>query len=151
MKISNRYPLALMLAVAITASAMADEQDSQSERDAMMYYWGTTFGQQLQAVGINDAESLEQLFRGIADQANDRAPEYGQEYPSLLSNYLGKQQKAYAAREAEEANRFVAKMSRETRCHHDRFRARISRTFRRQRRPAHGRVGGARSLQRHTA
>jgi len=77
------FHLAIQPAVS-TAGDRTFENDDQK----YMYYWGTTFGEQLKAAGISDERDVQWMLQGLQDRLAGTAPEYGEEYPSLLSNYL---------------------------------------------------------------
>ena len=85
---------AAVLAVAgcATQTPVATSADDvpvfQSDADELFYFWGTTFGKQLEAARITDPEEIAWVARGLKDQASGSAPEFGDEYPSLLNNSL---------------------------------------------------------------
>ena len=82
-------PALLAFALAAGPAQTADEP-LRFETDAQeyLYYWGTQLADPVTAARITDAESLEWIARGLKDRAAGRAPAFGEEYRSLLSNYL---------------------------------------------------------------
>lgn len=60
----------------------------ETEAEEMMYFWGTQMAAQLEAAAVATPENLAFVQRGMNDKLADNAPEFGQEYPSLLNNFL---------------------------------------------------------------
>lgn len=102
----------LFLAMPPAVSA-AEERTFENEDQKYMYFWGTTFGQQLSAAGIRDARDVQWVLQGLQDQVAGQAPEYGDEYPSLLSNYLVRRRNAAAEAEAKVSTAYVKAMAAE--------------------------------------
>ena len=63
-------------------------REFKSEADEMLYFWGTQLAEQLEAAGVSSKQNLESFRQGMQDRFEDKAPEFGAEYPSLLNNYL---------------------------------------------------------------
>lgn len=83
----------------------------KGESQELLYYWGTTFGQQLAAAGIRDRKDIEWIIRGLQDQAQGKAPQFGEEYKSLLNNHLVLRRNAAAEAEAGAAVQYLEKMA----------------------------------------
>lgn len=82
-------PALLALALATGAAQAADEPlRFETSAQEYLYYWGTQLADPVAAARISDAESLEWIARGLKDRAAGTAPSFGEEYRSLLSNYL---------------------------------------------------------------
>lgn len=111
----SRYIVALAILLLTGASALAGTAPEFPGKDQeLLYYWGTTFGEQLAAGGLaGDAEAVDWVLRGLQDRAGGRAPEFGEEFRSLLSNYLVRRRQAAAAAESELAQAFVAEAAKE--------------------------------------
>jgi FKBP-type peptidyl-prolyl cis-trans isomerase FkpA len=95
-------------AVSATAAPVFETQDQE-----MMYFWGTTFGKQLEGARISDPKELEWIMRGLQDQAAGKAPSFGAEYPSLLNNYLVRRTRDAAKAEEALSLAYVTEMARE--------------------------------------
>lgn len=93
----------------IGAAAPVFESDDQE----MLYYWGTTLGEQLDRVPVRDAESIEWIARGMRDRATGQSPRFGDEYPALLNNHLVGRSREAAAAERSAALARVAETARE--------------------------------------
>lgn len=100
--------LMLWLAPGHAAPPTFDSKDQE-----ILYYWGTTFGQQLDAAGVTATEDLELILKGLKDSASGEAPEFGEEYRSLLNNLLVRRRAAAATAEAEQARAYLAKAATE--------------------------------------
>ena len=107
---------ALGLALLLTGNAIAQapaDPTSGSDEEQLLYFWGTTFGQQLEAVGISDPKEIGWIQQGLADAAARKSPEFGEETPSLLNNLLVRRSQQAAKVEAAEARAYVQRMARE--------------------------------------
>jgi len=111
----HRGPMLLVLVYLAIQPAVSTAGDRTFENDDQkyMYYWGTTFGEQLQAAGISDERDVQWMLQGLQDRLAGTAPEYGEEYPSLLSNYLVRRRNAAAEAEAEVSREYVKTMAAE--------------------------------------
>jgi FKBP-type peptidyl-prolyl cis-trans isomerase len=96
-----------------SAATPATPPSFASEDQELLYFWGTSFGQQLQAAGVTDATSLEWIQRGMRDAAAAQSPTFGEEYPSLLNNYLVLRRKAAAEAEAAAGTVALQELARE--------------------------------------
>lgn len=109
------HPLATAVAMALglvtqqAAAAPTFETDAQE----LMYFWGTTFGAQVQRARITDPAEIEWIIRGLKDQAAGTAPAFREEYPSLLNNHLVKRDREATAAETTAASDYVRKMGQE--------------------------------------
>lgn len=83
-----------------------DTQDQE-----LLYFWGTTLGKQLDTARVIDPKDIAWIERGLRDAAMGKAPKFGEEYPSLLNNYLVKRTKDAAAAEAKLAKDYVKQMA----------------------------------------
>jgi len=109
-------PIALIAAVAMLgspAAGAADMPEFDSEEKELLYYWGASFGQQVKAAGIDSEDEIAWIARGLEDQAAGDAPEYGEEYRSLLNNFLVKRRNAMVSAERELADAFLDEMAEE--------------------------------------
>jgi FKBP-type peptidyl-prolyl cis-trans isomerase FkpA len=95
----------------ITSSAA--EPGFANDDQKFLYYWGTTFGKQLEAAGVTTPEDLKWVNQGLQDQTAGKAPSYGDEYPSLLNNYLVRRQKEAARLEQEAARSYLQEVAKE--------------------------------------
>ncbi len=111
----HRGPMLLVLLhlTLLPAVSTAVERTFETEDQKYMYYWGTTFGEQLKAAGISDERDVQWMLQGLQDRLAGTAPEYGEEYPSLLSNYLVRRRNAAAETEAEVSREYVKAMAAE--------------------------------------
>lgn len=111
----NRLPvLLILLPLAIQpAVSGAEERKFESDDQKYMYYWGTTFGQQLRTAGISDPREVQWIVQGLQDQVAGTAPEFGEEYTSLLSNHLVRRSNAASEAEAEASREYVKAMAAE--------------------------------------
>jgi len=66
----------------------AEDTGFDSQAEELLYYWGASFGQQVKAAGIERDEEVAWIARGLKDQTAGKAPEFGEEYRSLLNNFL---------------------------------------------------------------
>lgn len=87
--------------------SVADTPKFESEEQEILYYWGASFGQQIEAAGIDSEEEVSWIARGLKDQSEGKAPEYGEEYRSLLNNFLVKRRNELIAAERELAAEFL--------------------------------------------
>jgi FKBP-type peptidyl-prolyl cis-trans isomerase FkpA len=102
----------LLLTGAMAPASAAPEFPGQDQE--LLYYWGTTFGEQLEAGGVaGDADAINWVLRGLQDRIRGEAPEFGEESRSLLNNFLVRRRQAAAAAEAELAKAFVADTAKE--------------------------------------
>jgi FKBP-type peptidyl-prolyl cis-trans isomerase FkpA len=95
------------------AVSIAAERTFESAEQKYMYYWGTTFGQQLRAAGISDPREVQWVLQGLQDRVAGTASEFGDEYPSLLSNYLIRRSDAAAGAEAGVSREYMKAMASE--------------------------------------
>ncbi len=111
----HRGPMLLVLLhlTILPAVSTAVERTFETEDQKYMYFWGTTFGQQLSAAGISDPRDVQWVLQGLQDQVARAAPEYSDEYPSMLSNYLLRRSKAAAEAEAAVSREYVNAMAAE--------------------------------------
>ena len=114
----TRYRMPVLLALALTATSpaqSADEAPLRFETDAQeyLYYWGTQLADSVTAARIADPESLEWIARGLTDRAAGRAPAFGEEYRSLLSNYLVLRARESAQAEAQLSAGWLEQLARE--------------------------------------
>jgi FKBP-type peptidyl-prolyl cis-trans isomerase FkpA len=100
-------PVGLCLAGMGAFGAPAGQPVFESEDQKLLYYWGTTFGEQIEAGGIRDPKELQWVARGLQDRAAGTAQEFGEEYRSLLNNYLVQRNKQAAAAETLLAREYV--------------------------------------------
>lgn len=106
--------LPALLSGTARAEAGADPEPAfGTDDEKLLYYWGTTFGQQLGAVRIDDPKELAWILKGVTDSAAGKGPEFGDDYPSLLNNYLVRRNQQAARAEAAEARAYVARMAKE--------------------------------------
>jgi FKBP-type peptidyl-prolyl cis-trans isomerase FkpA len=91
----------------------AVERTFENDDQKYLYYWGTTFGRQLAAAGISAPQDVQWVLQGLQDQVDRTAPEFGAEYPSLLSNYLLRRSNAAAEAEAKLSGEYVQAMATE--------------------------------------
>ncbi len=101
------------LAAGSGIAGTAERPVFKTDDQELLYYWGTTFGQQVEAGGITDPKDLEWVARGLQDRASGRAPAFGEEYRSLLNNYLVRRTKQAAEAETAFAGAYVGTMARE--------------------------------------
>lgn len=105
---------ALLLALAFALPPVHAAPPAFATKDQeVLYFWGTTFGQQLEAAGVTSAADLELVLQGVQDRAGGTAPEFGEDYRSLLNNLLVRRREAAAAVEAEQARTWLAKAASE--------------------------------------
>jgi len=111
----HRGPILLVLLhlAILPAVSTAVERTFENEDEKYMYFWGTTFGEQLSAAGISDPRDVQWVLKGLQDQVARAAPEFGEEYPSMLSNYLLRRSKAAAEAEAAVSKEYVSAMAAE--------------------------------------
>jgi FKBP-type peptidyl-prolyl cis-trans isomerase FkpA len=103
--------------VCATQSRAADEVKPtvfDTTDQELLYFWGTTFGKQLDAARVVDPKDIEWIERGLRDAATGKAAKFGDEYPSLLNNYLVIRSKNAAAAEAKLAQEYVKEMGTES-------------------------------------
>ena len=105
--------IAAALCLAAAYSGAADAPEFESEEQEILYYWGASFGRQIEAAGIGSEEEVSWIARGLQDQSKGRAPEYGEEYRSLLNNFLVKRRNESIAAERELAAGFLDDMAGE--------------------------------------
>lgn len=103
----------LCVAAAPTVGKAAKQPAFKTDEQKLLYYWGTTFGQQVEAGGITDSKDLEWVSRGLEDRAAGKSPEFGAEYRSLLNNYLVRRKNEAAKAEEALAREYVKKMAKE--------------------------------------
>lgn len=103
---------AALLALAVLAPAAAAPSFETNEQE-LLYFWGTTFGQQLENARVTDPKELEWIVRGLQDRAAGRSPSFGDEYPSLLNNFLVLRAAEAAKAEAAAGATYVDAMARE--------------------------------------
>lgn len=114
MPVSNRGKILGLFFLAVQpAVSAAVERTFENDDQKYLYYWGTTFGQQMSAAGISDPREVQWVLQGLQDQVAGAAPEFGEEHPSLLSNYLLRRSKAAAEAEAEVSKNYVKAMAAE--------------------------------------
>jgi len=103
------------LAWLVSHPAVGDAGDRKFESDEhkYLYYWGTTFGEQLGAAGIRDSRDLQWVLQGLQEAVAGQAPQFDEEYPSLLSNYLLRRRNAAAESEAGLSGKYVDAMAAE--------------------------------------
>lgn len=94
-----------------TSNAKDAAFDSQAEE--LLYYWGASFGQQVQAAGIDSEEEVAWIARGLQDQAAGKAPTFGEEYRSLLNNFLVLRRNEMISAERALADTFLGEMAEE--------------------------------------
>jgi FKBP-type peptidyl-prolyl cis-trans isomerase len=104
---------ALIYLAALPAISPASDRTFESDDQKYLYYWGTTFGQQLKAAGTSAPSDVQWMLQGLQDQLAGAAPEFGEEYPSLLSNYLIRRSNAAAEAEARVSGEYVRSMAAE--------------------------------------
>ncbi len=104
---------ALLPGAALAQSGTDPQPAFGNDDEKLLYFWGTTFGQQLEAVRVNDPKELEWILKGITDSAAGKGPEFGNDYPSLLNNYLVRRNQQAAQAEAAEARAYLARMATE--------------------------------------
>jgi FKBP-type peptidyl-prolyl cis-trans isomerase FkpA len=102
--------LGLLAPVPATRAAPPAFENKDQE---LLYYWGTTFGQQVDATGVATDADLALIVQGLTDRASGVAPEFGEEYRSLLNNLLVRRRQAAAVAEAEQARTYLAKAAEE--------------------------------------
>jgi FKBP-type peptidyl-prolyl cis-trans isomerase FkpA len=102
----------LCLSLALSGAVAADKGFTTQDEE-LLYYWGTTFGEQVGAGGIRDPKEIELVTRGLRDGAAGKAPRYGEEYPSLLNNLLVQRSRTAAQAEAEAGREYARKMGEE--------------------------------------
>lgn len=104
-----------VLASLATQPAVCGAEDPKFESDdhKYLYYWGTNFGEQLGAAGIRDSRDLQWVIQGLEEKMAGKAPQFGEEYPSLLSNYLVRRRNAAADAEAGASRAYVEAMAAE--------------------------------------
>lgn len=103
---------ATLLAIVAPAPAPAAPSFETNEQE-MLYFWGTTFGQQLENARVTDPAELEWIVRGLRDRAAGRSQAFGDEYPSLLNNFLVLRAAEAAKAEAAATSAYVDAMARE--------------------------------------
>jgi FKBP-type peptidyl-prolyl cis-trans isomerase len=104
-------PAALWALAALAPAAAAPSFETQDQE--MLYFWGTTFGQQLANARVTNPKDLEWIVRGLQDRAAGTSPSFGDEYPSLLNNFLVLRASDAAKAEASAASLYVDAMARE--------------------------------------
>jgi FKBP-type peptidyl-prolyl cis-trans isomerase FkpA len=106
--------LAALAGLAIhPAASHADDRKFESDDHKYLYYWGTTFGEQLGVAGIGDSRDVRWVLQGLEEKLAGKAPQFDDEYPSLLSNYLVRRRNAAAEAEAEVAREYVRTIATE--------------------------------------
>lgn len=119
----SNAPAARLVAILVSAALLsappvartAESPVFDSHDQEMLYFWGTTFGQQLEAIPVTDAKDVEWIVRGLRDRAAHTAPAFGDEYPSLLNNYLVQRTRDAAQAEAAASSLYVKAMGKERR------------------------------------
>lgn len=107
--------LGLTLALLMHPAAQAgDHPGFDTNEQELLYFWGTQFGNQLDAARITDKKDVEWVVRGLRDRVAGTAQNFGDEYPSLLNNYLIQHNKEAAAAEAEQSRAYIDRMGRES-------------------------------------
>jgi FKBP-type peptidyl-prolyl cis-trans isomerase FkpA len=112
----RRHPgpiLGLLFLVLQPTLGSAVERTFENDNQRYLYYWGTTFGQQLRAAGISEPQDVQWVLQGLQDQVDGAAPAFGNEYPSLLSNHLLRRSNAAAEAEAEASRTYIKAMAAE--------------------------------------
>lgn len=104
---------AVALALALVAQPAPAAPVFETDAQELMYFWGTTFGAQVQRARITDPEEIEWIIRGLKDQAAGMAPSFRDEYPSLLNNHLVKRDREATAAETTASLAYVAEMARQ--------------------------------------
>jgi len=89
----------------------AEERTFENDDHRYLYYWGTTFGEQLEAAGIGEPRDVQWVLEGLQEELSGQSPEFGTEYPSMLSNYLLRRRDAAAAAEAVASSEYVKSMA----------------------------------------
>lgn len=102
------------LALGIQPAARSEDRPGfDTEEQELMYFWGTTFGEQIYNARIKDPEQIEWIIRGLQDRTARKSQEFGEEYPSLLNNYLVKHTQETAKAEAALGLAYVKDMASE--------------------------------------
>ena len=96
-----------------SALVSADEPKFASEAEELLYYWGASFGEQVEAAGIEADDEVAWIARGLQDHAAGKAPAFGGEYRSLLNNFLVKRRNEMIGAERELASEFLDDMAEE--------------------------------------
>lgn len=110
----GRLAMAAGLGLAMqSGTALASTPVFETDAQELLYFWGTTFGRQLADAGITDPKDIEWITRGLRDQPAGTSPEFGDEYPSLLNNYLVIRKKEAAQAESVLAGAYVKRMAME--------------------------------------
>jgi FKBP-type peptidyl-prolyl cis-trans isomerase FkpA len=95
------------------AASGAEDRPFENDDQKYLYYWGTTFGEQLEAAGIRDPGDVLWVVQGLEEKLAGKAPSYNADYPSLLSNYLIRRRNTAAEAEAEASRKYVDAMAAE--------------------------------------
>jgi FKBP-type peptidyl-prolyl cis-trans isomerase FkpA len=112
----RRHPgpiLGLLFLALQPALGSAVERTFENDDQKYLYFWGTTLGRQLAAAGISAPQDVQWVLQGLQDQVDRTAPEFGAEYPSLLSNYLLRRSNAAAEAETKVSSEHVKAMAAE--------------------------------------
>jgi FKBP-type peptidyl-prolyl cis-trans isomerase FkpA len=94
-------------------TGLAEETGFDSQAEELLYYWGASFGQQVKAAGIERDAEVDWIARGLKDQAAGKAPAFGEEYRSLLNNFLVQRRKEMISTERKLADAFLNDMAKE--------------------------------------
>ncbi len=105
--------IAAAASLALSLPGAADEPDFASEAEELLYYWGASFGDQVEAAGVISEDEVAWIARGLQDQAAGKAPAFGEEYRSLLNNFLVERRNAMVAAERKLASAFLDDMAGE--------------------------------------
>jgi FKBP-type peptidyl-prolyl cis-trans isomerase FkpA len=93
--------------------AAAAPPSFETEDQELLYYWGTALAQQVIDAGITDEQSVEWVNKGLSDAAAGKSGQFGEEYRSLLNNYLIKRRKDAAELEAAAGRDFLQSLARQ--------------------------------------
>lgn len=89
----------------------AEDRKFENDDHKYLYYWGTTFGEQLEAAGIGDSRDVHWVLQGLEEKLAGKAPQFEEDYPSLLSNYLIRRRNDAAEAEAAVSQEYVKAMA----------------------------------------
>lgn len=114
---ASRRLLPILLSLALPAAVPAADEPPPlrfgNDAQEYLYYWGTLLADTVVAARIDDAESLAWIARGLTDRAAGRAPSFGEEYRSLLSNHLLLRRREAAQAEASQSAQWLQQVARE--------------------------------------
>jgi len=102
----------LIAAILWSFSNVTVARSFDSESEEMLYFWGTQLAEQLDSTGITDPKQLKTIWEGMKDKVDGKAPEFGDEYPSLLNNWLIAQHKQLIEIEKQASAAYVKRMSK---------------------------------------